>query len=272
MVSFKKIFYTALMASTALALPRPLKRDTSGNQASAGKRGAAYNDASAVKALDVNGGVSWSYNWSPIPGGILPDGVEFVPMLWGQKAVTQFISAIAGLLTGGDVKYMMGFNEPDISNQAAMATSEAINLFKQLLTPHSGRVALVSPAVTNSQQQGQGLSWLEDFLGGCSDCGMSVVAVHWYGNDADDFKKFVQQAVDLANQHGMREVWVTEMALSQDSANQGSGQESADFIRQVLPWLDSQTMVTRYAYFYAEENYLVKGGQPSEAGWAYLSS
>lgn len=266
MVSFKKIFYTALMASTTLALPLSLKRQSS----TASKRGAAYNDISAVQALDANGGVSWAYNWAPSPNGNLPDSVEFVPMLWGQNTITQFVSGIAGLLTGGNVKYMMGFNEPDVSNQASMAATQAINLFKQLLTPHASRVSLVSPAVTNSQQQGQGLSWLNEFLGGCSDCGVSVLAVHWYGSSAQDFMQFVQQAVNLANQHGMREVWITEFALSQDCQNQGSNQQSADFINQVRPWLDQQSMVTRYAYFWAQENYLVQGGGPSPAGWAYL--
>lgn len=278
MVSLKTLFSAALMATSTLALATPRAgqphphahahaRRSSGGSVSK-KQGAAYNDANAVQAL--GNGVGWAYNWASSPDGSLPDGVEYVPMLWGTKTITQFTSGIEALLGGHDIKYVMAFNEPDIDNQAALATTQAISLFKKFLSPFSGRVKLVSPCVTNSPSQGQGLSWLTEFLGGCSDCGVAALAVHWYGESFDDFQKFVKESMDTASKHNIPEVWVTEFALNQDTARQGSNEQSADFIRKARNFLDQQDMVTRYAYFWAQENFLVQGNQPSVAGKAYI--
>lgn len=283
MVSFKKLLSAALMASSTLAMATPraghhphphahahVRR--SGSTSSMKKQGAAYNDISAVQALDQGDkGVGWAYNWAASPDGSLPDGVEFVPMLWGTKTLTQFLSGIEAILGGNNVKYVMAFNEPDIGNQAALAATHAISLFKKFLSPYSGRVKLVSPCVTNSPQQGQGLSWLTDFLGGCTDCGVEALAVHWYGESVDDFTSFVKKSMDLASKHNIPEVWVTEFALNQDTAQGGSNQQSADFITQARSFLDKQDMVTRYAYFWAQNNFLVQGNQPSQAGQAYIN-
>lgn len=94
--------------------------------------------------------------------------------------------------------------------------------------------------------------------------------MHWYGTEPREFTKFVQQAIDLADEQGLKEVWVTEFALTTDISSGGLTSASADFLRQVRPWLDRQSTVTRYAYFWAEEGFLVQGGQPSQAGWAYI--
>lgn len=277
MVSLKNILSTALLASTALGLPPPLRRESgnSNHTTSPGgsKRGAAYNDVSAVKALNKNGAISWAYNWAATPNGDLPEGVEFVPMLWGTKSLSDFAANIETFLTGSSPsgsKYIMGFNEPDASHQSAMTVGDAVTTFKQFITPYTSSASLVSPAVTNSENANQGLDWMSQFLSSCSDCGVSVLAVHWYGNDAGDFMKFVRQAIDTANQHGLKEVWVSEFGLSEDLNQHGSSPESADFLRKVQPWLDRQKMVTRYAYFWAQEGFLVKGNQPSSAGWAYI--
>ncbi|BCR92747.1 glycoside hydrolase family 128 protein [Aspergillus chevalieri] len=270
MVSLKNLLSTALLASTAFALPPPLRRQTGNETVTQSKRGAAYNDINAVHDLDVNGAISWAYNWAATPGGTLPDGVEFVPMLWGTKSISDFVANIETVLFGSNSKYIMGFNEPDLANQAAMSVSDAVSTFKQFIAPHAGRATLVSPGVTNSGDADKGLSWLRQFLSSCSDCGIGVLAVHWYGTEARDFTNFVQQAIDLANQQGLKEVWVTEFALTTDISTGGLTSASADFLRQVRPWLDRQSMVTRYAYFWAEEGFLVQGGQPSQAGWAYI--
>lgn len=270
MVSLRNLLSAALLASTAFALPPPLRRDSGNQTVTQSKRGAAFNDINAVQALDANGAISWAYNWAASPGGTLPDGVEYVPMLWGAKSIGDFVASIENVLLRGGSKYILGFNEPDASNQAAMSVSDAVTTFKQFITPYAGRATLVSPSVTNSQDQGSGLSWLREFLSSCSDCGIGVLAVHWYGSDAQDFMSFIQQAIDLANQQGLKEVWVTEFALASELGTGGLTSASTDFLRQVRPWLDRQSMVTRYAYFWAQQGFLVQGNQPSSAGWAYI--
>jgi hypothetical protein len=261
MVSFKTLLTAGLLASSAVAAPHNIQKRSSS------KRGAAYNDASAVKAL--GGSISWAYDWNMLNMGSLPSGVEFVPMLWGSKMFGGWLAAIETALASGS-SYILGFNEPDNAGQAAMSPSEAAQAYKQYITPFSGKAKLVSPGVTNSPSPGQGLDWMNSFLESCTDCGVTDLAVHWYGDSADDFKRFVNQATSFASQKGLNSVWVTEFALNSD-INGGSSSQSAQFLSEVLPWLDSQPMVSRYAYFMCADGHLLSGNGLTSAGQIYTS-
>ncbi|GES63516.1 alkali-sensitive linkage protein 1 [Aspergillus terreus] len=266
MVSFTKFVTAALLASSAVALPheQPVKRSASS------KRGAAYNLASTVNSLTGNTPVTWGYSWNMWSNGALPSNVEFVPMLWGSKMFGGWFSAIQTALASGST-YILGFNEPDVSSQAAMAPTDAANYYRQYITPFSGSAKLVTPAVTNGGGSAEGLNWMRTFMDSCSDCGMSALAVHWYGSSAEEFQTFVTQAMDFAKEYSLESVWVTEFALSSDIANGASSQASADFLNQVLPWLDSQDMVSRYAYYMCADPFLISGSGLTETGMAYTA-
>ncbi|KAL2012049.1 hypothetical protein VTN00DRAFT_4767 [Thermoascus crustaceus] len=266
-MSLKNFFVTLLAATAALAAPHKGHADFHKKRDSSGKKGAAYNDISLVSLLTgAGGGVTWAYNWDSKPGGTLPPGVEYVPMLWGSRSFDGWDDAVNTALSSGS-KYLLGFNEPDNAQQAMMSPQDAAMSFKQYMTPYADRAKLVSPAITNSQNPGEGLDWMRSFLQACTDCQQSVMAVHWYGgtNGAEDFKQHIQQCIDLANQNGMNEVWVTEFAATGDPMGQ------AQFLRDVIPWLESQPAVGRYAYFMVAEGMLISGGALSAIGEAYLS-
>ncbi|RHZ57929.1 glycoside hydrolase family 128 protein [Aspergillus thermomutatus] len=269
MVSFKNLLTAGLLASSAVAAPHG-HQHRHVEKRSSSKRGAAYNDASAVQALSSNGSISWAYDWNMLASGSLPSGVEFVPMLWGSKMFGGWLSAIETALGSGS-SYILGFNEPDNSAQAAMTPSDAATAYKKYITPYSGKAKLVSPGVTNSGSPGQGLDWMNTFLQSCTDCGISALAVHWYGASADEFKTFVNQATSFASEKGLESVWITEFALNSDISSGSSSSESAQFLNEVLPWLDSQSMVGRYAYFMCADNYLLSGSGLTSAGQVYAS-
>ncbi|KKK25899.1 hypothetical protein ARAM_003151 [Aspergillus rambellii] len=237
---------------------------------SSSKRGAAYNDAALVSSLSASGAVSWAYDWNMFNMGTLPSGVEYVPMLWGAKMFTGWVAAIETALASGSA-YILGFNEPDLASQAAMGSAEAASYYRQYITPYSGQAKLVSPAVTSSTGTDVGLDWMNNFLTDCADCGISAMAVHWYGETADQFKSFVTQALQLASQHGLEETWVTEFALSSDLSGSGATSASSEFLNEVLPWMDAQSGITRYAAFMCAEGYLLSGNQLSVSGQAYTS-
>ena len=167
----------------------------------------------------------------------------------------------------------MAFNEPDIPSQANLDVGAAVAGYKQYFGPLQGKggVKLGSPAVSNGESASKpmGLAYLSSFLGSCGGCQVDFVPVHWYGcddgcpvaNDIDAFKKFVTKAVAAA---GGRPVWVTEFQ------RKGNGEE--EFVKSVVPWLDSQGGVERYAYFMVQEGSLVQGGRPSGVGQAYASA
>jgi hypothetical protein len=265
MVSFTKLFTAGLVATSAIAAPVEVKRTSSS------KRGAAYNDISTVSTLSNSGVISWAYNWAGSLSGTMPSNVEFIPMLWGARDFGGWITTIETILSSGG-SYILGFNEPDMSSQANMSPSDAAGYYKQYITPYAGKAKLISPAVTSSTDSGLGLSWFESFIGDCSDCSISGLAVHWYGNTADEFKSFVTQAVDTASAHSLSEVWITEFALSADASGTSDLATTTAFLNEVIPWLDSQSGVTRYSYFMCAEDYLLTSSALNEAGQAYTSS
>ncbi|GFF22638.1 alkali-sensitive linkage protein 1 [Aspergillus udagawae] len=269
MVSLKNLLTAGLLASSAVAAPHGHQHSHIEKRSST-KRGAAYNDASTVQALGNTGSISWAYDWNMLASGTLPSGVEFVPMLWGSKMFGGWLAAIETALASGS-NYILGFNEPDSSAQSAMSPSEAAQAYKQYITPYSGKAKLVSPGVTNSPSAGEGLDWMNSFLQSCTDCGISTLAVHWYGSSADEFKTFVNQATSFASEKGLESVWITEFALSSDLSTGASSSESAQFLSEVLPWLDSQPMVGRYAYFMCADNYLLSGSGLTSTGQIYAS-
>lgn len=265
MVSFTALFTSGLLATAAFAAPVQVqKRSTT-------KRGAAYNDITTVPPLASTGAVSWAYNWDMSLYGLLPSGVSYVPMLRTSEDFGGWFTAIQTALSSGS-EYILGFNEPDMPSQANMSPSEAASYYNQYITPYSGQAKLISPGVTSSTATGMGLSWFTEFMGSCSSCGISGLAVHWYGDTAEEFESFVTEAISTAQQYGLSEVWVSEFALTSDVSGTGDPDTTAAFLDTVLPWLDSQDMVSHYAYFMCAENYLLSDGTLNTAGEAYTST
>lgn len=144
------------------------------------KKGLGYNTASYTLAFGNS--IAWVYNWANAPGGTLTSGVEFFPMLWGQKdtMLPDWVAAAQAAIDGGS-RRLLGFNEPneplDVGG-SAIDYGTAAALYKQYITPfgHDG-VYLISPAVSNGAA---GLTYLQNFMGACGDCKIAAVAVHWY--------------------------------------------------------------------------------------------
>ncbi|KAJ6113927.1 Glycoside hydrolase superfamily [Penicillium sp. IBT 18751x] len=269
MVSFTALFTSGLVATAALAAPlNHVKRDST---TSSSKRGAAYNDISTVSLLSSAGTISWAYNWGFSSFGSLPSNVEYVPMLWGAQYFTGWVAAIETALASGS-DYILGFNEPDMASQADMTPAAAASYYNQYITPYSGQAKLISPSVTSSTASGAGLSWFTEFMGDCSSCGLTGLAVHWYGDTADEFQSFITQAITTAQEYSLTEVWITEFSLNADVNGISDPSATAAFLDTVQPWLDSQSMVTRYSYFYCADGYLLSDGTVNAAGEAYISA
>lgn len=224
-----------------------------------GKRGIAYNSPSLAKLFI--GKSQWAYNWGSVNGG-LASGVEFLPMLWGagaEKTGTWVKDATAGIAAGATA--LLGFNEPDHTEQANMSPAAAATAYKTHITDNfAGKAKLISPAVTNGGGS-MGLTWLKSFMSLCTDCKIDAVAIHWYdsSSNVDYFKSHIQ---DAHTQSGLP-VYVTEFGTT-------DGNDQA-FLASVLPWLDSQDYVQKYAYFMASDGKLISGTSLSAAGNTYCA-
>jgi len=256
MKSFIALAATAALALSANAAPMQ-------SRANPGKKGSNFNFASAVNPLGP--AVSWAYNWAPEKDGPLPAGVEYVPMLfstdpnhatgWKEKAE----AAIAAGAT-----HILGFNEPDLATQANLSPEAAAGAWRDLIQPFAGRVKLVSPAITNGPPPAMGTGWMDAFLAACTGCTIDAIAMHAY-DSATNVAYFQSYIPEVAKKYG-KPVWVTEFAGS------GTEQQQVDFINTMIPFLDKEPSVERYAYFATLEGNLVAGGGLTATGKAYSAA
>ncbi|KAL8727776.1 MAG: hypothetical protein Q9166_005831 [cf. Caloplaca sp. 2 TL-2023] len=234
-------------------------------------RGLVYNEASLTSHFD-NSNVGWLYNWDSAPGGTIDTSKEFVPMLWNTSQVYHVPHweerAEAAIAAG--TKHLLAFNEPDLPAQANMDVSQSVAGWMDYMEPfhtkHNGDIKLGSPSVCNGPEENMGLQYLKSFLDSCGGCHVDFLAIHWYGLASDDgvqhLKDHIGKAKEIASG---RPIWLTEFKPD------GSDDQQADFLGQILPWLDdkSQSGVDRYAYFKADN--MVNGDSLTKVGAVYAS-
>jgi len=263
---------TPASASSSAASPSKSSSSDSSGGSSGSKRGMAFNDAGLLSGF-TSSAISWAYNWGSSCTG-LKSGWTYVPMIWGTAPVhsASWSTDAAKAIKSGST-HLLGFNEPDMPSQANIPDpSDAVTAWGTYMEPFAGQAKLGSPAVSNSNIPGQGLDWMSKFLTACSHCTIDFIVIHWYQPGSGDgvveaFKQHVTDAISAANG---KPVWITEFGITGVSVDQ-----QASFIKEVVPWLDSQAGVERYSYFGAlpaPSDYLVTGsGSLTSAGQAYNS-
>lgn len=243
--------------SSGLVLPSPAS-------SGAGKRGLAYNNGALTTCFTKSTAqLSWAYNWASATTG-LSTVFEYVPMLWGlQSYHTSGWEAAANAALASGSKHFLSFNEPDLGSQANLSPAQAAAGHMKHLQPFAGRARLSSPSITNGGAP-SGLTWLGNFLNACSGCTIDFVPIHWYDSATNVayFKAYVTSAIAAAKG---RPIWITEFGAS------GSQAQQVKFLQEVMPWLDGQAGVERYAYFGVFDGTLVSGGNMSPLGQTFAT-
>jgi len=109
-----------------------------------------------------------------------------------------------------------------------------------------------------------GTGWMDQFLDACTGCTIDAIAIHIY-DSATNLGYFQSYIPGVGHKYN-KPVWVTEFAGS------GSQQQQIDFINTMVPFLDGEGTVERYAYFGNVEGQLISGGQLNAVGNAYQSA
>ena len=195
---------------------------------------------------------SWNYSWGSQRVETQPDDIEFVPMIWGawnEDKLNQAIQTdIVPYVASGKVKRVLGFNEPDNSNQSDMLVENAIAFWPAL---ESIGLPLASPSAARIQG-----NWMEEFMSQAdspsSRLRVEYVAMHWYwGPDPETFKQKLRHTFERYDQ---RPILLTEFAVADWSAttveeNRYSRGKVLDFMKNVIPWLEAQEWIVGYAWF-----------------------
>jgi len=258
------------------------------NSGSKGKKGISYDYNNPGGIAAWAGKVDWIYNWNMLATTSAPADAEFVPMCWCNTAA--FMGPWAANVAQSAArknpsKYLLGFNEPDLPSTycPSISPSQAVTSHVQAMSPFYGTHKIGTPGVTNGNSSGMGLNWMTSFLDLCSansNCHVDFIAMHWYmpvsmGLDKAiaNLKDQLNWAHNLATQHGISEIWLTELGWDPTQSPLASDAQTASLINAVVPLLNSFPLLNRYAYFMAANGFLNTGNAINPVtGGAYIAA
>lgn len=203
-----------------------------------------------TKVKNLN--VSWHYSWGNTLPMQEPEGVEFVPMIWGaNRNAVKFqenIDRVIALKTNGVAKYLLGFNEPDGIEQSNITVERAVENWPKL---EALDLPLGSPAPVNTENE-----WMTSFMSEAKTNNLRIdfVCMHWYGGlNVDSFLAKIEKTYELYG----KPIWITEFAPADWNATSPENSkhtkaEILSFMKEVLPQLDKLSYVHRYAWYSAK--------------------
>ncbi|KAH7341264.1 glycosyl hydrolase catalytic core-domain-containing protein [Rhizoctonia solani] len=191
--------------------------------------------------------VSWYFTWSPQSWVVPPPAqLEFVPQLWGARDAQLFPTIVnATSIAANGWKNILGMNEPELPAQANMAAQDGVSFWKTHLEPLKSTGVRLGSAATTSGPNGK--AWMQEFFALCAgSCTVDFLALHWYGNVADEFIAYLEDFHSTFQ----RPIWVTEYSC-QNFVNhaQCTYEEIVQFLNITQTYMDQTPWVERYAWF-----------------------
>ena len=222
---------------------------TPASPATNSKKGADFNVYTQYGTYEsniINLKAFWYYTWGTLVPGSTPQNCEFVSMFWGPANMSDAnISATLQAKASGQVKYVLGFNEPDRTDQSNMTVSQALAYWPKL---ESLGLPLGSPATSYPTAQ-----WFTDFMDSVAAQKRRVdfICVHMYAGTDDN--GFVQTLQAVYNKYHLP-IWITEFATADwnattPAANQYTPADALGFMQRLLPKIDGLSFVQRYSWF-----------------------
>ena len=198
-----------------------------------------------LKILELK--VSWHYSWgSRSLQDLQPTSIEFLPMIWGyygnEEALREEVRQVQELQ---HPPFLLAFNEPDNKNQSNLSVERVLDIWHIL---ESVSIPLVSPSCVNPLGD-----WMKEFMKECASRNyrVDIVGVHNYGGTNP---KSFQATMETVYKMYQKPIIVTEFAPADWHAktteeNCHNPQEVLEFMKVVLPWLESQSWIIGYAWF-----------------------
>ncbi|OXB38951.1 hypothetical protein LQV05_004067 [Cryptococcus neoformans] len=193
---------------------------------------------------------SWYYTWSPfdVPSGDSL-GLEFVPMLWGPKQVSDWHAQMSQWPS--TVKNALFFNEPNQVGQCDISAADAVQYWINDYAPIRNNGIRLGGAATTSAPDG--LQWVLDFVTACTnagnsaaDCAADFIPIHWYDVSIENFQSYVENFRTQTSAN----IWITEYACQNfNGGAQCTDQESWNLHVTMAAWFDEQSYVERYSPF-----------------------
>lgn len=242
------------------------------------KRGVSYSFQLPETDMFLLGNtISWFYNWSPDCSGAVQTyakqyGVSFVPMAWNNNYDTARIASTIDVF--GD-RYLLAFNEPNLTDQANMTPEVAAQYWPELRQyARANGLKLVSPAMNYGTLAGYSnpTTWLDEFFSqeGVSVDDIDAIALHCYMNSASSLKSYI----DMFEKYG-KPIWLTEFCAWDGGV--ASAEVQMAYMSEALAYLEECPAVERYAWFIPRYNgypymALLEDEQLSDLGKVFVAA
>lgn len=214
---------------------RPLQRFGLTQRAAFGKKGQGGQiEMAAVADID------WAYNWGK--EDTFGAGIDYWPMQWGSFFWDLWPEMVPLWKRDAEPILLMGYNEPDASEQANIPVQTGIDMWPRLEVID---LPLLGPAPVNPTN-----SWITSFMNGVDQHEMRVeyLAVHRYGSPNVD--TFINALSNTRNTFGGRDLMVTEFStVDWSNTNGWTDEQCFNFFAEVFWRMENLPWVRRYAVF-----------------------
>lgn len=214
------------------------------------KRGVAFSFTQVTDLPLMSPYISWDYNWGNTPSNDAAmwfdaNEMDFCPMCWNGNynadAIRAFVAAHP------NTKYLLGFNEPNLTDQANMTPSKAAELWPPVVAlAKELNLKLVSPAMNYGTLAGYSdpVKWLDEFFAqpGVSINDIDAIAIHCYMSSPSAVQGYIEK-FEKYN----KPIWMTEFCAWDPVP--GSVTTQMDYMCAVLNYLEANPKVERYAWF-----------------------
>lgn len=214
------------------------------------KRGVAFSFTQVTDLPLMSPYISWDYNWGNTPtedAAMWFDAneMDFCPMCWNGNYSADKIRAFVA--AHPNTKYLLAFNEPNLTDQANMTPSKAAELWPPVVAlAKELNLKLVSPAMNYGTLAGYSdpIKWLDEFFAqpNVDINDIYAISIHCYMSSASAVQGYVEK-FEKYN----KPIWMTEFCAWDPVP--GSVTTQMDYMCAVLNYLEANPKVERYAWF-----------------------
>ena len=214
------------------------------------KRGVAFSFTQVTDLPLMSPYISWDYNWGNTPSNDAAlwfdsNEMDFCPMCWNGNYSTDKIRAFVA--AHPNTKYLLAFNEPNLTDQANMTPSKAAELWPPVVAlAKELNLKLVSPAMNYGTLAGYSdpIKWLDEFFAqpNVDINDIYAISIHCYMSSASAIQGYIEK-FEKYN----KPIWMTEFCAWDPVP--GSVTTQMDYMCAVLNYLEANPKVERYAWF-----------------------
>lgn len=214
------------------------------------KRGVSFDFKQAEDLPLLSPSCSWAYNWGNTQNAQAAlwfdsNDMDFCPMAWNNTynadAIRRYVQAHP------KTKYMLAFNEPNLTDQCNMTPAEAAKNWSEVVAlAKELHLKLVSPAMNYGTLVGYSdpIKWLDEFFAqpGVSLSDVEAIAIHCYMASPTAVKNYVE----MFKKYG-KPIWMTEFCAWDPVPS--NVEKQMDYMCAVLNYFEQEEAVERYAWF-----------------------